>query len=122
MAPTVLSNVTVTATRGAGSYMGTISVVAFSGADTTIDGAVGGGNAPTGAPTVSLTTTRRVLGVGRRNDWDRPGPGRPARGRRCSTSFSRATGDTYWVQSQTAQGNPANAAVTLSDTAPTADR
>jgi hypothetical protein len=45
--------------------------VAFSGADTTTDGAVASGNGSTGSPSVSLTTTRAgswVWGVG--DDWD----------------------------------------------------
>src|SRR6185312_7736472 len=56
VASKALSNVTVTATRASGSYVGSISVVAFAGADTSIDGAVGSGNAATGAPTATLTT------------------------------------------------------------------
>ena len=69
VAPSTLSNVTVTATRSSGSYVGSISVVAFSGAATTTDGAVGTGNGTTGPPTVSLTTTTAgswVWGVGQR--------------------------------------------------------
>jgi hypothetical protein len=71
VAPTAVSNLTVTATRSSGSYLGSINVVGFSGASTTTGGAVGSGNATTGAPTVSLTTTTAgssVWGVG--DDWD----------------------------------------------------
>jgi hypothetical protein len=57
VATSTLSNVTVTATRSSGSYVGSINVIAIRGAATTTDGAVGTGNGTTGQPTVSLTTT-----------------------------------------------------------------
>ncbi len=122
-APTVLTNVTVAATRSTGSYVGSIDVVAFRGADTAVDGAVAGASAATGAPSVSLTATRTgswVWGVG--NDWDH------ATGRTVGTAQSlfdqylAPVGDTYWTQSQAAAGNTAGGSVTLNDTAPTTDR
>ena len=67
VAPAALSNVIVTATRSSGSYIGSINVVAFSGASTITDAAVGTGNGATGLPTASLTTTRAgSWGVGSR--------------------------------------------------------
>ena len=122
VAPSTLSNVTVTATRSSGSYVGSISVVAFSGAATTTDGAVGTGNGTSGPPTVSLTTTTAgswVWGVG--NDWDQAKARTLGSGQTLFDQFLASVGDTYWVQSQTAQGNPANTSVTLNDTAPTSD-
>jgi hypothetical protein len=123
VAPTGLSNVTVTATRSSGSYVGSISVVGFSGASTASDGAVGTGNATTGAPTVSLTTTTAgswVWGIG--NDWDQAKARTVGSGQTLFDQFLASVGDTYWVQSQTAAGNAANSRVTLGDTAPTTDR
>lgn len=123
VAPAVLTNVTVTGTRSSGPAVGSIAVVAFSGAATTVDGATAGASALTGAPATSLTTTGAgswVWGVG--NDWDRAlartvGPGQTE-----FDEFLPSVGDTYWVQSQTAPGNPAGTAVTVNDTAPTTDR
>ena len=100
VAPKALSNVTVTATRSSGSYVGSISVVAFSGADTTVDGAVGTGNASTGAPTATLTTTRAsswLWGVG--NDWDSAKTRTVGAGQTKFDEFLASVGDTYWVQS-----------------------
>jgi hypothetical protein len=57
VAPQTLTNVSVTAMRASGSYIGTITVVSFSGADTSRTGATKSGSASTGGPTVSLTTT-----------------------------------------------------------------
>jgi len=123
VAPAMLSNVTVTATRSSGAYQGSIDVVAFSGADTTTSGAVGTGNATTGAPTVSLTTTTSgswVWAVG--DDWDSAVAHAVGTGQTKFDEFLGGTGDTYWTQSQTAPGGAANTKVTLNDTAPTKDR
>ncbi|MGZ4727253.1 MAG: hypothetical protein ACXWB2_06005, partial [Acidimicrobiales bacterium] len=71
VAPSVVTNATVRATH-AGSFVGSITIATFIGADTTTDGAIGTANGATGAPSGSLTTTRAgswVWGVG--NDWDR---------------------------------------------------
>ena len=90
VAPSPLSNVTVAATRSNSPYVGSIDVVAFSGADTTVDGAVAGNSAASGAPSVSLTATRTgswVWGVG--NDWNQAIRERPAAGRPCSTNIWR---------------------------------
>ncbi len=118
-----LSSATVTATRSSGSYGGSIDVVAFSGADTTTSGAVGTASAATGAPSVSLTTTTSgswVWAVG--DDYDRAVSRTVGAGQTKFDEFLAGSGDTYWTQSQTAPGNPANAKVTLNDTAPTTDR
>lgn len=124
VAPTALTNVTVTATRSAGLYGGNIDVVAFSGADTATNGAVAGASGASGTPSVSLRATRAgswVWGAG--DDWD------SAKARTIGTGQSEfdqylalLTGDTYWVQSQTAAGNALGESVTLNDTAPATDR
>jgi hypothetical protein len=122
VAATTLSNITVTATRSSGSYVGSINIVALTGASTTTDGAVGTGNATSGAPTGSLTTTQAgswVWGIG--DDWDNAKARTPGSGQTLVDQFLASVGDTYWVQNQTSQGNAANALVTLNDTAPTTD-
>ena len=68
-APAVLSNATVTATLANGSYLEAITVAAFSGAEQVIDGSTAAASGPTGAPSVSLTSSRAgswVWGVGNR--------------------------------------------------------
>src|SRR4029450_7937189 len=85
VAPAVLTGVTVRATY-AGSFVSSITLPSFPGADITRDGVVGTANGATGAPTGSLTTTKAgsvVWAVG--NDWDRAtartvGPGQTKRG------------------------------------------
>jgi hypothetical protein len=117
-----LTNVTVTANRSSGAYVGSMTVVAFSGADTTTAGAMGSGNGPSGAPSASLTTTRAgswVWGVG--DDYDQALGRTVGGGQTLFDQYLAGVGDTYWVQSQTAPGKPASSPVTLSDTAPTTD-
>ena len=121
-APSALSGVTVTATRGSGSYGGSMVVVAFAGADTAVDGAVGSGNAAMGAPTASLATTRAgswVWGAG--NDWDNAASRTVGSGQTKFDEYLASTGDTFWVQSQTAPSGASNSQVTINDTAPTTD-
>ncbi len=122
VAPTVLTNLTVTASRSSGSYGGSINVIAFSGADTATSGAVGSGSGATGAPTVSLTTSTSgswIWGVG--DDWDKAVTRTVGAGQTKFDEFLASSGDTYWTQSQAAPGNAANTKVTLNDTAPTTD-
>ena len=122
-ASSALSNITVTATRSTGAYVGSIDVVAFSGADTTTTGATGSAAAASGAPSVSLTTTAAgswVWGVG--DDYDNAITRTPGSGQTVFDQFLASVGDTYWVQSQTAPGGSAGTTVTLNDTAPTTDR
>jgi hypothetical protein len=122
-ASTTLSNVTVTATRGSGFYGGSMVVVAFAGADTAVDGAVGGGSAASGAATASLTTRRAgswVWGVG--DDWDTATARTVGTGQTKYDEYLASSRDTYWAQSQTAPGGSANSTVTISDPAPTTDK
>jgi hypothetical protein len=123
VASSPLSSATVTATRSSGAYVGSIDVVAFSGADTTTSGAVSGASAATGPPSVSVTTTTSgswVWAIG--DDWDTAVSRTVGAGQTKFDEDLASTGDTFWTQSQTAPGNPANTKVTLNDTAPTTDR
>ncbi len=122
-APAVLSNTTVTATRGTGSYVGSIVVVALSGADRIADGATAAASAAVGAPSATLTATRAgsmVWGVG--EDWDRAAGRTAGTGQTEVDEFLAPSGDTMWVQRQDATTPLAGTAVTLNDTAPTNDR
>ena len=119
----VLSSATVTATKGGGSYVGSITVVAFSGADLVADGAAATAGGAAGAPSVSLTTTRAgslIWGVG--NDWDRAAARTVGAGQTKVDEFLASVGDTMWVQRQTAAVPLAGTTATLNDTAPTNDR
>ncbi len=123
VAPTVLTNVKITATRATGSYQGAITVAAFIGADTAVNGAVASSSAASGAPSVSLVTTRSnswVWGVG--EDWDRATARTVGPGQTLVDQFLSPSGDTFWTQRQGAPTPAAGTTVTINDTAPTADR
>ena len=120
-ASTALTDVSITAAQAVGGFDQSLTVVSFRGAGGT--GAVAGANALSGAPTVSLTTTRAgslVYAVG--NDWN------AAIGRTLGAGQTMvhewvdfAVGDTFWVQSRTAAVASSGTLVTLNDTAPTTD-
>ena len=120
-APGSLNKQAVAASLSKLGAAASITVVAFSGVNTTTPvGAVGGGSAATGAPTASLTTqgvNSLFFGVG--NDWD----GEVARTVGASQTlvhqYLSSTGDTFWVQRQNATTQPAGTVVTINDTAPT---
>jgi hypothetical protein len=86
-------------------------------------GAIGSGNASTGAPTATLVTTRNnswVVGSG--NDYDNAiartlGPGQTMVHQDLSPIK-----DTYWVQRQSIATALSGTSVTINDTAPTGDR
>jgi hypothetical protein len=128
-ASTALSNVTVTATVSQ-SVVSSITVMSFTGVDTTSGaslpnaiGATGTGNAATGAPTASLVTTRNnswVLGVG--NDYDNAIARTLGTGQTLVHQFLTPTGDTYWIQMQSATTPSSGTSVTINDTAPSTDR
>jgi len=124
VAPSVLTNATVTATRNTGSYVGFMSVVAFSGADTTVIGAVGGASGNSGAPTANLVTTRAnswVWAVG--NDWDGATARTVGSGQTKVDEFlATGIGDSFWLQRQTNQTANSGTTVTMNDTAPTNHR
>jgi hypothetical protein len=123
VAPATLTNAVITATRASGSYQGAITVAAFTGADTATSGAVASGSAASGAPSASLTTTRAgswVWAVG--EDWDKATARTVGPGQTLVDQFPSPSGDTFWTQRQTTATATAGTAVTISDTAPTADR
>jgi hypothetical protein len=121
-APNQLANVTVLSTQTRTGYHQSLTVVAFKGAAGV--GASAAASASTGAPGVSLTTTKGnslVYGVG--NDWD------TATGRVVGAGqaivhqwIDTATGDTYWAQAASSVIALAGTIVTLTDSAPTTDR
>ncbi len=118
-----LTNVNVKAVRSSGSYAGSITIAAFTGASLTVDGAVSGGNALTGASAVSLVSTRAgswIWGVG--DDWDQAAARIPGANQTKEDEFLSASGDTFWVQCQTNPVQNSGAIVTLNDTSPTTDR
>jgi beta-lactam-binding protein with PASTA domain len=120
-APLQLNNVTVTSTPARTGYQQALTIVAFTGA--TGAGASAAANAATGAPTVTLVTTKSnsvVYGVG--NDWDRAvartlGPNQTM----IRQSINASAGDTFWVQAQLSSFS-SSTSVQLNDTAPTNDR
>jgi len=128
-ASTALTNITVTATVSQ-SVVSSITVMSFTGVDTTSGtggsnaiGATGTGNSSKGAPTASLVTTRNnswVIGVG--NDYDNAINRTPSTGQTVVHQFLTSTGDTYWVQMQTAPTPLSGTTVTINDTAPSTDR
>ena len=117
-----LTGVTVSAAEGQSGYYQMLTVKSFEGSSGV--GAVATGSAASGAPTVSLKTTRDnslIYGVG--NDWDSAqgrtaGPGQALTDQWVETT----TGDTFWVQQQTNAVPASGTPVTVNDTAPTADR
>jgi chitodextrinase len=122
VAPVQLSMAFITATRGSGSYVGSMTIVAFSGADTSGVGAVSGASASTGAPATSLVATRTgswVWGVG--NDWDRAIARTLPSGQDLVDQYLASVEDTFWVQRRSAT-SVAGTTVTLNATAPTTDR
>jgi hypothetical protein len=117
-----LTNVTVRSTQTVAGYHQSLTVVTFTGAGGI--GASATAGAASGAPTISLLTTKAgslVYGVG--NDWDKAiarslGPTQVM----VHQWVDSGTGDTYWVQAASGAIGPANSLVQLNDTAPTTDR
>ena len=127
-APSPLSNVAVTATLSQ-KVLSSITVISFTGADTTgtngsgAIGATGSANAHSGAPTATLVTTRNnswVFGVG--VDFDNAIARTTGSGQTMVHQDLSSTGDTYWVQRETNSTPAAGTSVTINDTAPTGDR
>ena len=121
-ATSVLTNAQVTATLRS-SAVGSITVVAFTGAATTGTPVVATASAATGAPSVTLTTTRAnswVWGVG--TDWSKAVSRTPGTGQTIVDQYLASIGDSYWVQRQTTATASAGTSVKINDTAPTTDR
>jgi hypothetical protein len=121
-APSVMTSATVTskvATAGFGQDLTVIAMEGVSGI-----GASVAGSAATGAPSVSLTTTRAtslVFAVG--HDWDnaiaRTLPGGWAL---LEQWVNTGTGDTAWSQYTNTPTGPAGSVVAVNDTAPANDQ
>jgi UDP-N-acetylmuramyl tripeptide synthase len=101
----------------------------FSGVDSTGtngSGAIGAtiaSNANPGAPSAQLTTTRGnslVVGVG--NDYDNATSRTLGSGQTLIHQYLSPTGDTYWMQRQSATTLLVGTSVTINDTAPAGDR
>ena len=123
MATNIARNVTVTATRSAGSYQGMITVAAFQGASLVVNGTAAITSAASGAPSVLLTTTRAnslVWAVG--NDWDNAITRTVGASQTKLSEFLAPAADTFWVQYLTAPVSAAGTTTTISCTAPTNDR
>ena len=120
VAPIALSACRLSARRNFGSWTGSAYVVGYTGAAGI--GARAASSAPSGAPSVTVLTTREqslVAGVG--VDWDRAIPRQPAPGQNVNAQTLTTLNDTYWFQSFAAPIS-ALTKVNLSDTGPTGDR
>ena len=121
-AANVLTNATVTSTAAVAGYRQSLTVVSFRAASGV--GASVTASAATGAPSVSLTTTKaNALVYGVANDWDN------AVARSVPTTqvmvhqwVETVLGDTFWVQAWSGSIATAGTIVRLNDTAPTTDR
>jgi hypothetical protein len=123
-----LSAVTVKATLSQ-SVAASMTLVTFTGVDTSGtngSGAIGnanGNSASSGAPSVSLTTTRNgswVFGVG--NDWDNAISRTTGTNQSLVHQYLATVGDTYWVQKQNTPTALSGTQVFINDTSPTTDR
>lgn len=126
--PTPLTNVTVTASLSQ-KVVSSITLMSLSGVDTSGvggSGAIGAtknASSAKGAPTATLTTTQNgswVFGVG--NDYDNATNRTTGAGQALVNQYLTPTGDTYWVQMESAPTPLSGTAVTINDTAPTGDR
>jgi hypothetical protein len=106
-----------------------ISLLSFSGVDSSATGgllgigATASGSAASGAPAVTLATTRpasMIFAVG--NDYDSAIGRTPATGQTVLHQFLTRTGDTYWLQRLDGITAAAGTAIKISDVAPTSDR
>jgi Bacterial Ig domain len=120
LAPTAVSNLTVTASEAQSGYDMSLYVVAYQGV-----GGIGNStaaSAATGAPTVAVTTTKAgslLYAVG--NDYDNPVAYKVGINQTLDDQWlDSSTGDTYWVQNETYPPViSAGTTITLNDTQPT---
>ena len=127
-APTVLSNVSVTA-RLSESVVSSMTLKSFAGVNTSgtggsgAIGAVGSGYDSSGEPSAALTTQANnslVVGVG--NDFDNALARAPAAGQQLLHQSFSPSGDTYWVQSLSSVVPLKGTNVVIKDFAPTSDQ
>jgi hypothetical protein len=120
-ASSVLSGATVTSTPEHSGYDQSVTVIAMEG--TAGVGASVSASAASGAPTLSLTTTKRTsltFAVG--NDWGSAVARTLPAGWVSLNQWVDMTGDTFWSQYTNVPVPAAGTRVTVSDTAPTTDR
>jgi len=114
--------ITVTSTQSVGGYDQSLTVVLLAGVAGV--GTSAASSAPSGAPSVTLTTTQPgswVSGVG--HDWDSATPRTLGPDQAMLHQWvDTAPADTFWTQSVSAPVQAANATVQLNDVAPTNDR
>jgi hypothetical protein len=120
-AASVLSNVTVSSTESRTGFHQSLTVLSFGGSSGV--GATNAANASSGAPTISITTTKNnslVYAVG--EDWDQAIARTVGTGQSLVSQWADSSGgDTFWVQRITYPvASPA--LVMLNESAPTADR
>lgn len=114
-----LTNATITVTGGIAGYDEVVTLVAFRNASGV--GPEAFASASSGAPHASLTTATAnswVFAVGA--DWHRYAARTPGSGQRVLSTVN-AGGHTVWIQALSAATPAAGTAVTINDTAPTAD-
>jgi hypothetical protein len=128
-APSVLSNVSATATFSQSSPAAAITIMSFAGVDPSgTNGSAAIGNfisasSAKGAPTASVTTTRNnswVLGVG--TDYANAIARTPGTNQTLVDQYLTPTGDTFWSQRQNAATPSSGTSVIINDTAPTTDQ
>jgi hypothetical protein len=121
-ASTILSGAAVTSTELKSGYSQDLTVIAMEG--TAGVGASAAASAPSGAPTVKLTTTQAtslVFAVG--NDYDRAVVRTLPTGWVMLNQWVNAgSADTYWSQYTNQPTGAAGSVITASDTAPTNDQ
>ena len=121
-ASSVLTSVTVTSTPAQSGYDQSLTVIAMEG--TAGVGASASASADSGAPTLSLTTTKPtslIFAVG--NDWDNAvARTLPAGWVGLDQWLDTNTGDMFWSQYTNVPVPAAGTLVTVSDTAPTTDQ
>jgi VCBS repeat-containing protein len=124
----ILTNVSVTATLSR-SVTSSLTVVSFSGVDTSgVNGAGGIGairvnSAASGSPSATLVTTRNnslVFGVG--NDWNHAIARTTGPNQTLVHQYLAPVDDTYWVQRSNAPAPVGGTSVALNDVAPVTDQ
>ena len=116
----VLTNAKITAKQKIACWDEALTVVAYQNATGT--GAAITSDAPSGAPTGTLTTTQANSWVwASGDDWLKSIPRTVGPNQTILHSATDKVGDTYWVQSTTAPTPASGTAVTINDTAPTGD-
>lgn len=117
----MLSGATVTSTPEHSRYDQSLTVIAMEG--TAGVGASASASAASGAPTLSLTTTKPMsLIFAVSNAWDSAVAHTLPAGWGSLNQWVDMTGDTYWSQYTNIPVQAAETLVRVSDTAPTTDR